>query len=97
MKNTFFPKKNYQKRNQTEVETTPINRNYINGQARAKDVSKKGTHKIIVKGPKEIKTTNKLDKIHFTNYSNKIHIRLAFILYVVIKPSTWSFQPLVQT
>ena len=85
VKNTSFPKKNYQKRIQTEVKTTLIKKNFINGQARAKDVTKEGTYRIILQGSKEIKTTKKLDKICFANYSNKNNIRLVSILYVDIK------------
>ena len=75
MKNTFFPKKNYQKQNKTQVKTTLIKRNCINGQAHAKDATKEGTYQIIAEGPKEIKTTKKPNKIHYS----KNHIRLFFI------------------
>ena len=53
MKNTFFPKENYQKQNKIQVKTTLIKRNYINGQAHAKDAMKEGTYQIIAEGQKK--------------------------------------------
>ena len=53
MKNTFFPKKNYLKLNKTQVKTTLVKRNCINGQAHAKDAIKESTYKLIAEGQKK--------------------------------------------